>query len=98
MKQIKTIYNRSANAFDEEVNQALKDGWTLTRRTFDSEGFLAELEKEVKPEKVSPVEMEEDEERGCWNCRYSHRKVNVTPCCDCTNAFAHGLNRWEAED
>lgn len=50
MKQIKTIYSRSSNAFDEEVNLALKDGWTLTRRTFDPEGFLAELEKDEAPE------------------------------------------------
>lgn len=46
MKQIKTIYQNSANAFDDRVNEALRDGWTLVRRTFDSQGFLAELERE----------------------------------------------------
>lgn len=32
MLQIKTIIDNSASKFDKEVNKALADGWTLTRR------------------------------------------------------------------
>ena len=46
MKQIKTIYQNAASTFDDKVNEALRDGWTLVRRTFDNQGFLAELERE----------------------------------------------------
>ena len=60
MLQIKTIWNRLENAtfFDDEVNAALRDGWTLKKRTVlrpigQSEStythtmLCAELEKEV---------------------------------------------------
>lgn len=60
MLQIKTIWNRLNNLtlFDDEVNAALHDGWTLKRRTVlrpigQSESvcmhtiLYAELEKEV---------------------------------------------------
>lgn len=60
MLQIKTIWNRLENAtlFDDEVNAALRDGWTLKMRTVlrpigQSEStytymlLYAELEKEV---------------------------------------------------
>lgn len=60
MLQIKTIWNRLENAtfFDDDVNAALRDGWTLKKRTVlrpigQSESvymhtmLYAELEKEV---------------------------------------------------
>lgn len=62
MLQIKTIWNRLTNTtpFDDEVNAALCDGWTLKKRTVlrpigQSEStytymymiLYAELEKEV---------------------------------------------------
>lgn len=60
MLQIKTIRNRLDNPalFDDEVNAALRDGWTLKKRTvirsigqFESvymhTMLYAELEKEV---------------------------------------------------
>lgn len=60
MLQIKTIWNRLDNntLFDDEVNAALRDGWTLKKRTVlrpicQSESvhmhtmLYAELEKEV---------------------------------------------------
>lgn len=60
MLQIKTIWNHLENAtlFDDEVNAALCDGWTLKKRTVlrpigQSEStytymlLYAELEKEV---------------------------------------------------
>ena len=60
MLQIKTIRNRLDNPtlFDDEVNAALRDGWTLKKRTvlrpisqsdstFYHTMLYAELEKEV---------------------------------------------------
>ena len=60
MLQIKTIRNRLDNPtlFDDEVNAALSDGWTLKKRTvlrpigqsesvFGHMMLYAELEKEV---------------------------------------------------
>lgn len=60
MLQIKTIRNRLDNApfFDDEVNTALRDGWTLKKRTvlrpigqsestYSHTMLYAELEKEV---------------------------------------------------
>lgn len=60
MLQIKTIRNRLNNPtlFDDEVNAALSDGWTLKKRTvlrpigqsesvFGHMMLYAELEKEV---------------------------------------------------
>lgn len=60
MLQIKTIWNRLENAtlFDDEVNAALRDGWTLKMRTvlrpigqqdatYTHMMLYAELEKEV---------------------------------------------------
>lgn len=60
MLQIKTIRNRLDNPtlFDDEVNAALRDGWTLKKRTvirpigqsefaYSHTMLYAELEKEV---------------------------------------------------
>ena len=60
MLQIKTIRNRLDNPtlFDDEVNTALRDGWTLKKRTvlrpigksesaYSHTMLYAELEKEV---------------------------------------------------
>ena len=56
MLQIKTIRNRLDNPtlFDDEVNAALRDGWTLKKRTvlrpigqYMHTMLYAELEKEV---------------------------------------------------
>lgn len=55
-KQIKTVlYHTSRQAgFDQEANEALEKGWTLTKRTAMQKGdgsgtiLIAELEKEVE--------------------------------------------------
>lgn len=65
MLQIKTIRNRLNNpiTFDDEVNAALRDGWTLKKRTvlrpigqsesvFGHMMLYAELEKEVADDDV----------------------------------------------
>lgn len=73
MLQIKTIYARDPDVFDENVNTALAEGWTLSRRTFDAQGFLAELEKAVITEA----------ERDCENCKYCDLDPNAEPCRVC---------------
>ncbi len=65
MLQIKTIRNRLDNpiTFDDEVNAALRDGWTLKKRTvlrpigqsesvFGHMMLYAELEKEVADDDI----------------------------------------------
>lgn len=81
MLQIKTIYKASAAEFDKEVNEALADGWSISRRTFDPQGFLAELEREVITEA----------EKGCENCRYCEQQPESEPCRSCSD----DCDKWE---
>lgn len=81
MLQIKTIYKDSANVFDEEVNKALTEGWTLTRRTFDPNGFLAELERETIT----------DAEKSCETCKYWEQQPESEPCRSCSE----DCDKWE---
>jgi hypothetical protein len=84
MKQIKTICHASTEIFDNEVNAALTDGWTLVNRyTLPSEYFVAELEREVITEA----------ERTCDNCRYRDQEENMEPCRNCSK----DADKWEAE-
>jgi hypothetical protein len=71
MKQIKTIYDGAQKEFDKRVNEALADGWTLTRRDFDDRGYLAELEKDDEP--PTP----------CRACKYETTPGYMYPCCKC---------------
>ena len=71
MLQIKTILKYDPNAFDEAVNAALAEGWTLTRRTFDFPYFMAMLELP-------------QEERGCWNCTHQSVPTTQPPCRRCS--------------
>lgn len=80
MKQIKTIYKNSSSAFDDQVNAALKEGWTLVRRTFDAAGFLAELERE---------------EPSCKNCKHFRTPLSQEPCRSCEDANG-APDQWEA--
>lgn len=84
MLQIKTIYYRIASEFDEEVNAALAEGWTLTRRAFAADGFLAELTREVITEA----------ERCCDNCAHSDKDPNREPCRGCEDGEIAPTN-WE---
>lgn len=81
MLQIKTIYTRDPDVFDEEVNAALTEGWTLSRRTFDPQGFLAEMEKVVIPEA----------EQCCDNCKYCDCDETREPCRSCSDE----ADKWE---
>lgn len=56
--QIKTIAEYFSNKFDETVNKALADGWTLTNRYFSGKKedyFVAELVKYEPEEIVAPI-------------------------------------------
>lgn len=85
MLQIKTIRNilDKAEKFDAEVNAALAEGWTLTKRELvHSHGVLyAELER---------VEITE-EERCCENCAYCDHSGAADPCRSCTE----DCDKWE---
>lgn len=78
MKQIKTIHNTDTAAFDEAVNTALAEGWTLTRRLTGPEGtgpgFVAELEREIITEA----------ERCCDNCAHWSKGPEQEPCLSCS--------------
>ena len=84
MLQIKTIKETDPDRFDKRVNEALADGWTLSRRLAGSTDFVAELEKEIITE----------DERSCENCKFGDQSGNLSPCCDC-DEYA---SKWEAEE
>lgn len=93
MKQIKTIKYQldAAEAFDEKVNAALAEGWTLTKRELlppadlgDRVAFrmlYAELEKET---------IAEAERRSCYHCKWHYEVSNSKPCRHCVDG-----DRWE---
>lgn len=87
MKQIKTIYVRGAAAFDTEVNRFLQEGWKLTRRDFDSAGFIAELERDASD---LPPEC-----RVCENCKHGDKALQDEPCHSCE--FGEN-DKWEAKE
>lgn len=97
MKQIKTITERlgDAESFDKMVNEALQDGWRLTKRKvlmpraqggerFTFIMLYAELEKEDIPER----------ERHCANCKYHRVRIEKEPCNSCGSNFS----LWEAAE
>ena len=94
MLQIKTIKSRLDNAgsFDNEVNEALADGWTLKRRrvlqplaqsgTYTYIMLYAEFEKEIITE----------DEKTCENCKHFPIPEQLEPCVSCPNG-----EKWEAD-
>ena len=79
MLQIKTVKETNPETFDEKVNAALAEGWTLTRRLTGAADFVAELEREVITEA----------ERCCENCRFWEQDGGE-PCDNCDEFSA-----WE---
>jgi hypothetical protein len=97
MLQIKTIKNRLDNAedFDKKVNEALAEGWRLTRRTVlqpraQSEimsfhiMLYAELEKDD----------EEEDDRLCETCAHQYKEPQEQPCIECDG----DCSRWEPKN
>ena len=80
MLQIKTIKHQDPERFDDRVNEALADGWTLVRRLAGPEDFVAELEREI--------------EKVCQTCKYDKRRGSEEPCRNCIPGET--LNKWEA--
>lgn len=94
MLQIKTIRNRldNAEAFDKEVNAALAEGWTLTKREVlmpKAQGeriqthimLYAELEREIITET----------EQCCENCVHYTTPIGKEPCISCSEDG----DKWE---
>ena len=92
MKQIKTIYKKSPSEFDNNVNEALQDGWKLMRRTFDDGGFIAELEKNVVTEK----EITDEIPRICETCIHNGNPLYAYPCGGCKEMVTVSRSEWEA--
>lgn len=91
MMRIKTIYDKSAEAFDREVNAALADGWKLTRRAFDIHGFVAELERHTSECGANA----EKEVRGCAECRHFDICMTGTTYNECDCLFK---SEWEPRE
>lgn len=84
MKQIKTIKNRLDNAeeFDAEVNAALVEGWTLTRRDVIRPNAHPVGETSFT---MLYAELELDIEKRCDNCKHAEIRA--------TNILASGRRR-----
>jgi len=90
MKQIKTVIGevKFSELFDKEVNDALLEGWKITRRDLfvshvngKSTLLYAELEKDILT----------DVDACCENCKY-HDLSNVEePCSSCSE----DADKWE---
>lgn len=81
MLQIKTIRRADPCEFDEAVNEALLEGWQLTRRHTFPDCFIAEMEKVIITEA----------EKCCDNCKYCNCSAEALPCFHCEDA-----SHWEA--
>lgn len=81
MLQIKTIKHYDPEYFDDKVNEALNDGWTLTRRLSGPDVCIAELEKESITE----------DDKTCENCKHFDKKEIEEPCFSCKTG-----ELWEA--
>lgn len=95
MKQIKTITWRLHNTddFDKEVNAAIEEGWTLTKRRIiipneQPQGNIlytmlyAELEREV---------FGKNDKKNCTNCKHKGTLfVPDSPCPECKSYM-----KWE---
>lgn len=56
--KIKTVYTNDPEKFDNRVNEALAEGWKLTRRISDQpDAFIAEMELKETPPVADPVEL-----------------------------------------
>lgn len=93
MLQIKTIKDRLDNAedFDKEVNTALAEGWTLTKREVLPPADLGDrfihtmLYAELEREEITEAE------RCCENCRYCDCDATLEPCSNCSD----NADKWE---
>ena len=98
MKQIKTIRGEMyiSEDFDRRVNEAIAEGWTLSKRDvvqaippshINGEfahlrvWLYAELEKEIIT----------DAERCCENCKHGDLSADMEPCINCSD----NANLWE---
>lgn len=90
MKQIKTVVGevKFSELFDKEVNDALLEGWKITRRDLfvahvngKSTLLYAELEKDMLT----------DVDACCENCKYYDLSNDEEPCGSCSE----DADKWE---
>ena len=100
MKQIKTISYKLeyAAAFDDKVNEAIREGWKLTKREvlmpkaqsnsmYTSIMLYAELEQEIITER----------ERCCENCAHFEKDPFDEPCNKCEDE-EYAPSQWEPRE
>lgn len=85
MKQIKTIKTRieTPEEFDQTVNDAIAEGWELTKRYTIPSFFIAEMEGNVITE----------DERVCENCLHRYKHLDEEPCQSCGD----DASKWEPQ-
>lgn len=93
MLQIKTIRRADPCEFDEAVNSALLEGWTLTRRLTGPDHFVAEMEREVETENEECYKTYDDKwaRKRCANCEHYGVCTSDPPCSECRD-----FDQWEA--
>lgn len=90
MLQIKTICENDPAEFDKQVNAAIADGWTLTKRgliTRESVYFLHSFYAELERVEIT------EEDRCCENCKHYHLDPESLPCINCNDGPLEG---WES--
>jgi hypothetical protein len=93
MLQIKTIKYQlnAAETFDEKVNAALAEGWTLTKREVLPPADLGDrvafrmLYAELEREEITEAE------RCCENCAHYDNGAHQEPCLSCSE----DADKWE---
>ena len=93
MKQIKTIKNRldNAEAFDEAVNAALRDGWELTKRDVIRPNAHPDGETSFT---MLYAELEFETDKTCDNCKHQDKDFSEEPCSSCSEK----CSKWEAQE
>jgi hypothetical protein len=92
MLQIKTICENDPAEFDRQVNNAIAEGWTLTKRgtitresVYFLHSFYAELERVIITEA----------ERCCENCKHRDTHPEDEPCFSCEDGPGGYPTKWE---
>ena len=92
MLQIKTITAFNTEDFDKKVNEAMLEGWRLTKRE------RTDTPSSIKDYYFLYAELERDvitlNEIGCENCRYSEQ-IGGEPCDSCD---PDAWDKWEPKE
>jgi hypothetical protein len=98
MLEIKTIIIDPVDSakFDEQVNEALAEGWVLVRRDLllKPNALYAELER-VGDTEGQKRRGTAEVDRTCENCKHFEKSCHTNPCALCEDV--NGIpDQWEA--